>query len=87
MEIAFDARPVQDETSDREENDQSRPEVTTTAATVPLTGGQGKNKWLIKKGIVTVLATSKRIYQTLEDLYENKYEEPYGGNPNFPGDD
>ena len=44
-------------------------------------------KWLGKKGIVTVLATSKRIYQTLEDLYENKYEEPYGGNPNFPGDD
>ena len=44
-------------------------------------------KWLIKKGIVTVLATSKRINQTLEDLYENKYEEPYGGNPNFPGDD
>ena len=44
-------------------------------------------KWLVKKGIVTVLATSKRIYKTFEDLYENKYEEPYGGNPNFPGDD
>ena len=44
-------------------------------------------KWLVKKGIETVLATSKRIDQTLEDLYENKYEEPYGGNPNFPGDD
>jgi len=44
-------------------------------------------KWLVKKGIVTVLVTSKRIYTTLEDLYENKHEESYGGNPNFPGDD
>jgi hypothetical protein len=34
-----------------------------------------------------VLATSKKIYQSLEDLYEKKYEEPYGGNPSFPGDD
>ena len=44
-------------------------------------------KWLVKKGIITVLATSKKIYQSLEDLYEKKYEEPYGGNPSFPGDD
>ncbi len=44
-------------------------------------------KWLIKKGIVTVLVTSKRIYRTVEDLYESRYDEPYGGNPNFPGDD
>ena len=44
-------------------------------------------KWFIKKGIVTVLVTSKRIYRTVEDLYESRYDEPYGGNPNFPGDD
>ena len=44
-------------------------------------------KWLVKKGIVTVLVTSKRIYRTVEDLYESRDDEPYGGNPNFPGDD
>lgn len=44
-------------------------------------------KWFVKKGIVTVLKTTKRIYRTVEDLYESRYDEPYGGNPNFPGDD
>ena len=44
-------------------------------------------KWLVKKGIVTVLKTSKKIYRTVEDLYESRYDEPYAGNPNFPGDD
>ena len=44
-------------------------------------------KWFIKKGIVTVLVTSKRIYRTVEDLSESRYDETYGGNPNFPGDD
>ena len=44
-------------------------------------------KWLVKKGLVTELKTSKRIYRTVEDLYESRYDEPYGGNPNFPGDD
>ena len=41
----------------------------------------------LEKKIVTVLVTSKRIYRTVEDLYESRYDEPYGGNPNFPGDD
>ena len=41
-------------------------------------------KWLVKKGIITVLKTSKKIYRTVEDLYESRYDEPYAGNPNFP---
>jgi|TARA_B100000424_G_C22839492_1_gene448066 hypothetical protein len=44
-------------------------------------------KWLVKKGIVVMLEVSERIYMTMEDLYESRYEEPYRGNPNFPGDD
>ena len=44
-------------------------------------------KWFVKKGIVTVLEVSERIYMTMEDLYESRYDEPYRGNPNFPGDD
>ena len=41
-------------------------------------------KWLVKKGIVVMLEVSERIYMTMEDLYESRYEEPYRGNPNFP---
>ena len=44
-------------------------------------------KWLVKKGIVVMLEVSERIYMTMEDLYESRYEESYRGNPNFPGDD
>jgi hypothetical protein len=44
-------------------------------------------KWLVKKGIIVMLEVSERIYMTMEDLYESRYEEPYRGNPNFPGDD
>ena len=44
-------------------------------------------KWLVKKGIVVMLEVSEKIYMTMEDLYESRYEEPYRGNPNFPGDD
>tara|TARA_Y100001937_G_scaffold122082_1_gene181878 strand:- start:701 stop:886 length:186 start_codon:yes stop_codon:yes gene_type:complete len=44
-------------------------------------------KWLVRKGIVVILEVSERIYMTMEDLYESRYEEPYRGNPNFPGDD
>ena len=44
-------------------------------------------KWLIKKGIVTLIETSARVYMSMEDLYENLYEEPYKGNPNWAGDD
>ena len=44
-------------------------------------------KWLVKKGIVVMLEVTEKIYMTMEDLYESRYEEPYRGNPNFPGDD
>ena len=44
-------------------------------------------RWLVKKGIVVMLEVSTRIYMTMEDLYESRYDEPYNGNPNFPGDD
>ena len=44
-------------------------------------------KWLVRKGIVVMLEVSEKIYMTMEDLYESRYEEPYRGNPNFPGDD
>ena len=44
-------------------------------------------KWLVKKGIVVMLEVTEKIYITMEDLYESRYEEPYRGNPNFPGDD
>ena len=43
--------------------------------------------WLIKKGIVAVMEVSERIYMTMEDLYESRYNDEYKGNPNFPGDD
>ena len=44
-------------------------------------------RWLVKKGIVVMLEVSERIYMSMEDLYESRYEEPYRGNPNYPGDD
>ena len=44
-------------------------------------------RWLVKKGIVLVLDTSKKIYLTMEDLYESKYLQEYRGNPNWIGDD
>lgn len=44
-------------------------------------------KWFIKKGIIIVIETTKQIYMTMEDLYESRYDEPYNGNPNWPGDD
>ena len=44
-------------------------------------------KWLVKKGIVTVIETSKKVFMTMEDLYESLYDEPYKGNPNWAGDD
>ena len=34
-----------------------------------------------------MMEISEKIYMTMEDLYESRYEEPYSGNPNFPGDD
>jgi|TARA_B100000519_G_scaffold18128_1_gene13206 hypothetical protein len=44
-------------------------------------------KWLLKKGIIQVINTSKKIERTMEDLYESLYDEPYAGNPNWAGDD
>lgn len=44
-------------------------------------------RWLVKKGIILVLDTSKKIYLTMEDLYEKKYLGEYKGNPNWIGDD
>ena len=44
-------------------------------------------KWFVKKGIITVIETSKKVYMTMEDLYESLYDEEYKGNPNWAGDD
>ena len=44
-------------------------------------------RWLVKKGIVLVLDMSKKLYLTMEDLYEKKYLGEYRGNPNWIGDD
>ena len=44
-------------------------------------------KWLVRKGIVLALDTSKKLYLSLEDLYDKKYLGDYSGNPNFVGDD
>ena len=43
--------------------------------------------WFVKKGIITVIETSKKVFMTMEDLYESLYDEPYKGNPNWAGDD
>ena len=40
-------------------------------------------KWLIKKGYIV----ARRIYLTMDDLYQTKVLDTYRGNPNFPGDD
>jgi|TARA_Y100000996_G_scaffold389391_1_gene349765 hypothetical protein len=39
-------------------------------------------RWLIKKGVVTILVTSKKIYRTAEDFYESRYDEPFDQSPN-----
>ena len=44
-------------------------------------------KWLVKKGIVVMMEITEKIYMTMAALYESRYEDPYRGNPNFPGDD
>ena len=38
--------------------------------------------WLVKKGVVTILKTSKKIYRTAEDFYESRYDEPFDQSPN-----
>tara|TARA_A100001388_G_scaffold265694_1_gene238104 strand:+ start:2296 stop:2469 length:174 start_codon:yes stop_codon:yes gene_type:complete len=40
-------------------------------------------KWLIRKGYIV----AKRVYLTMDDLYQTKVLDSYRGNPNFPGDD
>ena len=39
-------------------------------------------KWLIKKGYIV----ARRIYLTMDDLYQDILDE-YRGNPNWAGDD
>lgn len=40
-------------------------------------------KWLITKGYIV----AKKIYLSMEDLYEKKISDEYRGNPNWAGDD
>ena len=39
-------------------------------------------RWLVKKGIVTILVASKKIYRTAEDFYESRYDGPFDQSPN-----
>ena len=40
-------------------------------------------RWLIAKGYVV----AKKIYLTMDDLYQAKILDDYRGNPNWAGDD
>ena len=40
-------------------------------------------KWLITKGYIAV----KKMYLTMDDLYQTKILNEYRGNPNWAGDD
>jgi hypothetical protein len=40
-------------------------------------------RWLIRKGYIA----AKKIYLTMEDLYQVKIYEDYMGNPNWSSDD
>ena len=40
-------------------------------------------KWLINKGYIAV----KKMYLTMDDLYQTKILNEYRGNPNWAGDD
>ena len=40
-------------------------------------------RWLVKKGLVTILKTSKKIYRTAEDFYESRYDGPFDEGPNI----
>ena len=40
-------------------------------------------KWLITKGYIVV----KKIYLSMDDLYQTKILDEYRGNPNWAGDD
>ena len=39
-------------------------------------------RWFVKKGIITILVASKKIYRTAEDFYESRYDEPFDESPN-----
>ena len=47
----------------------------------------GPYKWLLKKGIIAIGTIAKRIYLSMDDLYEDKFLDEYKGNPNWAGDD
>ena len=40
-----------------------------------------------QKGIIAISAIAKKVYLSMDDLYEEKFLDEYKGNPNFPGDD
>ena len=42
---------------------------------------------LLKKGIIAIGTIAKKIYLSMEDLYEEKFLDEYKGNPNWAGDD
>ena len=44
-------------------------------------------RWLLKKGLITVMDISERIYLTMADLYDKRFFDEYKGNPNWAGDD
>ena len=44
-------------------------------------------KWLLKKGLITVMDISEKIYLTMADLYDKRFFDEYRGNPNWAGDD
>ena len=44
-------------------------------------------RWLLKKGLITVMDISERVYLTMADLYDKRFFDEYRGNPNWAGDD
>jgi len=44
-------------------------------------------RWLLKKGLITVMNISENIYLTMADLYDKRFFDEYKGNPNWAGDD
>ena len=44
-------------------------------------------RWLLKKGLITVMDISEKIYLTMADLYDKRFFDEYRGNPNCAGDD
>lgn len=44
-------------------------------------------RWLLKRGLITVMDISEKIYLTMADLYDKRFFDEYKGNPNWAGDD